>query len=42
MTILKVHKDVMFLKEELDVAKRRPHKHVTFLIRKGAPYNENT
>jgi hypothetical protein len=31
MSIVKVRKDI-FLKEKCDVAKRRPHKHVTFLI----------
>jgi hypothetical protein len=33
MSIVKVRKDVMFLKEKWDVAVRTPHKHVTFLIK---------
>ena len=35
MSIVKVRKGVVFRKEKLDVAIRRPHKHVMFLIKKG-------
>jgi len=36
MSIMKLRKDVIFLKENLDVSIRTPPKHVTFLIKKGA------
>jgi len=35
MSIVKVRKDVVFLKEKWNVAIRRAHKHVMFLIKKG-------
>ena len=43
MSMVKVHKEVMFLYENWHVAVRRPNKHVTFMIKKtGHIYTENT
>jgi hypothetical protein len=43
MSIMKVRKDVIFLKEKLDVAIRMPPKYVTILIKKRRHiYTENT
>ena len=36
MSLVKVRKEVMFLEEKCHVSVGKPHKHVTFLIKKGA------
>ena len=42
MTILKVRNDVVFMKEKWDVAVRRAHLHVMYLIKKGHIDAEST
>jgi hypothetical protein len=41
-SIIKIRKDVVFLKEMCDVSIRRQHKHVAFLIKNGHICTKNT